>query len=288
MLNKKIASEIALGVIVLLAVVVGGIFWMQDKTASNSQQAKDSNKEEVQKPIQKEGAMCTQDAKLCDDGSYVSRTGPKCEFAQCPVVDETADWQTYKNEKYGFEFKYPINFGEAIFSEHSIDSDRGVYSGRSIGVKFSGKDNISFSAYTDDFSSFSPFELSLLSYDCLKPLVYRIGQDVCKIITVDDENAVFRNILLEIEGGLYPKTAVLIKNKSMSEFTKLAFSVSFLDLNDKTGSMYSAVDEKGRNDAITFGLDYYKKIMEGGKILPSDEIDLDIFNNIIATFKFTK
>lgn len=27
---------------------------------------------------------CTQDAKLCPDGSYVSRTGPRCEFAQCP------------------------------------------------------------------------------------------------------------------------------------------------------------------------------------------------------------
>ncbi len=27
---------------------------------------------------------CTQDAKLCPDGSYVSRTGLKCEFATCP------------------------------------------------------------------------------------------------------------------------------------------------------------------------------------------------------------
>ncbi|OGZ80557.1 MAG: hypothetical protein A2360_02245 [Candidatus Staskawiczbacteria bacterium RIFOXYB1_FULL_32_11] len=27
---------------------------------------------------------CTMDAKQCSDGSYVSRTGPKCEFAKCP------------------------------------------------------------------------------------------------------------------------------------------------------------------------------------------------------------
>ncbi len=27
---------------------------------------------------------CTQEAKLCSDGSYVDRTGPKCEFAACP------------------------------------------------------------------------------------------------------------------------------------------------------------------------------------------------------------
>lgn len=28
---------------------------------------------------------CTQEAKQCSDGSYVSRTGPNCEFAQCPI-----------------------------------------------------------------------------------------------------------------------------------------------------------------------------------------------------------
>jgi hypothetical protein len=31
-----------------------------------------------------EGVVCTQDAKLCPDGSYVARSGPKCEFAPCP------------------------------------------------------------------------------------------------------------------------------------------------------------------------------------------------------------
>lgn len=28
--------------------------------------------------------FCTQEAKLCLDGSYVGRTGPKCEFSPCP------------------------------------------------------------------------------------------------------------------------------------------------------------------------------------------------------------
>lgn len=27
---------------------------------------------------------CTQEAKQCPDGSYVSRTGPNCEFVACP------------------------------------------------------------------------------------------------------------------------------------------------------------------------------------------------------------
>ncbi len=33
------------------------------------------------------GRVCTQEAMLCSDGSYVSRTGPNCEFAKCPMSD---------------------------------------------------------------------------------------------------------------------------------------------------------------------------------------------------------
>jgi hypothetical protein len=31
-----------------------------------------------------EPVVCTLEAKLCPDGSYVGRTGPDCEFAACP------------------------------------------------------------------------------------------------------------------------------------------------------------------------------------------------------------
>ena len=34
-----------------------------------------------------EAVYCTQDAKLCSDGSYVSRTGSECAFAACPKED---------------------------------------------------------------------------------------------------------------------------------------------------------------------------------------------------------
>lgn len=33
-----------------------------------------------------EPVACTMEAKQCPDGSYVGRTGTKCEFAQCPEV----------------------------------------------------------------------------------------------------------------------------------------------------------------------------------------------------------
>lgn len=34
---------------------------------------------------------CTQEAKLCPDGSAVGRTGPNCEFAACPTVNTTTN-----------------------------------------------------------------------------------------------------------------------------------------------------------------------------------------------------
>lgn len=35
--------------------------------------------------VNDEAVFCTQDAKLCPDGSYVGRIAPDCEFAACPL-----------------------------------------------------------------------------------------------------------------------------------------------------------------------------------------------------------
>jgi len=42
---------------------------------------------------------CTQEAKLCSDGSYVGRTGPNCEFALCPHEDLIRVFTPQANEK---------------------------------------------------------------------------------------------------------------------------------------------------------------------------------------------
>lgn len=44
-------------------------------------------------PCPGDGVMCTADVKECSDGSFVSRQGPDCEFAPCPSVDlSSAHW----------------------------------------------------------------------------------------------------------------------------------------------------------------------------------------------------
>ena len=65
---------------------------------------------------------CTQEVKVCPDGSAVGRTGPNCEFSPCP--DQTANWKTYANNDYGFEFKYPQTF---FLDSQLIDLGNGSY-----------------------------------------------------------------------------------------------------------------------------------------------------------------
>lgn len=57
-----------------------------------------------------DSVVCTMDAKMCPDGSYVGRTGPKCEFTACPgagSTDPTLGWKTSTNPTSGITFKYP-------------------------------------------------------------------------------------------------------------------------------------------------------------------------------------
>lgn len=53
------------------------------------------NHQKEQEPI-----FCTEEAKLCPDGSYVGREGPNCEFAKCPV-------KIFNDNEKGIYFEYP-------------------------------------------------------------------------------------------------------------------------------------------------------------------------------------
>ncbi|MBI5134295.1 MAG: hypothetical protein HZA81_02840 [Candidatus Taylorbacteria bacterium] len=61
---------------ILCLVVVGGVVYALTSTQSYETDG--------------EGIVCTMDAKLCPDGSYVGRTGPDCQFAACPDGNATS------------------------------------------------------------------------------------------------------------------------------------------------------------------------------------------------------
>lgn len=87
-----------LGGLILLIVGTIGILYLGIKWQNKS------------KPV-----ACTQEAKICPDGSSVSRTGPNCDFAPCPPVTTsssptpgpTTGWKIYSNKDLGVNFMYP-------------------------------------------------------------------------------------------------------------------------------------------------------------------------------------
>lgn len=59
---------------------------------------------------------CTQEAKICPDGSSVSRTGPNCEFAPCPTVQVDSNWLTSSDPAQKISFRYPKELGTKYIS----------------------------------------------------------------------------------------------------------------------------------------------------------------------------
>ncbi|MCG2690202.1 hypothetical protein L6252_02905 [Candidatus Parcubacteria bacterium] len=77
-------TNLVILIIALVAiVVVGGIYlYTQKPTTLEEGNELDDFGDENEDPV-----ACAQDALQCPDGSYVSRTGPNCEFAECPSGD---------------------------------------------------------------------------------------------------------------------------------------------------------------------------------------------------------
>jgi hypothetical protein len=61
-----------------------------------------------------ENYACTMEAKMCPDGSYVGRTGPKCEFEQCPSPSLTSVKVTTKIGQSSTGLNVTINPTEVI------------------------------------------------------------------------------------------------------------------------------------------------------------------------------
>ncbi|GEM_PF-2990518 len=75
-ISKKLIFLI-LGFLILLIGISAGTYFL----------GKNSNKQTpTPAPDQK---ACSQEAKICPDGSAVGRTGPNCEFAACPISNST-------------------------------------------------------------------------------------------------------------------------------------------------------------------------------------------------------
>ncbi len=85
-MNKKQGFSSILGIIIILIIVAGGIYWFsQNKSVA---------------PISPTDLISV----------------------------DTSDWQTYRNEKYGFELKYPKDWEISVYDPTSRDVDGPTFS----------------------------------------------------------------------------------------------------------------------------------------------------------------
>ncbi len=96
---------------VVLVIVAGILLWPRLSQTPNTFPAGSNNVAESDATT-----VCTMDAKMCPDGSYVGRTGPNCEFARCPgekdnisTVEGQDTWKSGANK--GLMYRYPEDFG---------------------------------------------------------------------------------------------------------------------------------------------------------------------------------
>jgi hypothetical protein len=111
-MNKRVSPLLAITVIIIIAILTGGFIWREshspiDQVQIVRQYAKPrSIKDQDSLPGENNNTACTMEAKLCPDGSSVSRVAPDCQFAPCP--EKAAD--IYTNAEYGFQITIPEGY----------------------------------------------------------------------------------------------------------------------------------------------------------------------------------
>ena len=78
MIKNTVAIGIITTVMLIACTPLGGS--PTSSSSSSSVQA------QVTSSLSNEPRACTAEAKQCPDGSYVGRTGPNCEFTECPAA----------------------------------------------------------------------------------------------------------------------------------------------------------------------------------------------------------
>ena len=124
--NKKTVIWLVVIIVLALAGSCGAMVWYMNNLVKNISPAAVSQKTNPidNNPDKTEGLVCAQDAKQCPDGSYVSRTGPNCQFAPCPEasanqpIEQPANQigstagTVYTSKEFGFQVTIPQGYGD--------------------------------------------------------------------------------------------------------------------------------------------------------------------------------
>ena len=83
-MNKKIKTEIAIGIILIIAFIIGGSIWVNGRKAV---------------------------APIASNNS-IQKSGISQDKQPLKILDVPGDWKQYKNDVLGIEFYYPEKWGE--------------------------------------------------------------------------------------------------------------------------------------------------------------------------------
>ena len=349
-MNKKIASEIAIGIILIIAIIVGGIFYWQNKklqtvaTVVNNQQIKTANeninksseltetlnycgknfiaekmeingvdivnrilqlsvaenketcrnfeqieniailktiegntiniklyeskalsesdrKLSIEKKLEKINSNInfpqTNEYQIKGDTIYtIGKIGDGSEHILGKLAVDDAGWQTYTNDKYGFEFKYPKDWKTNIIPD-PISNDDTCYDGAtSCNFLFPEKQKTCGNIEGGDPG-------------CV---------DGVRFGVIKNEKKLQLKNFIEEEYGL-TKVSGLLKNNDIEQVKfGNGFIYKFIEIN--------AFDGKTEVPHFWVTLDDGNFFNMAGSYLDEDETE--VFNQIISTFKFIK
>lgn len=87
-------------------------------------------------PSDNSQVACTQEAKICPDGSAVGRVGPNCEFTECPEIEYTPGgyiqevmdgWTSHFSQRYHYGFQYPDSWDFVPYQEEDVQVLAGTH-----------------------------------------------------------------------------------------------------------------------------------------------------------------